>query len=214
MNAPLPPITHLLYLHGFRSSPQSTKAQMTRRWVDTHAPHLHWWCPGLPVSPQAASKLIAQQTANWPSSTMAVIGSSLGGFYATWLAQRRGCRAVVINPSVQPAHSLARYIGTHPMWHDPSQHLDFAPGHVDELRQLQCDLHYTPLTDPRLGWQPGALSHPERILAVLGTDDEVLSFADMQARYAGCPQRIVPGGDHALANFDELLPEVMAFLGL
>jgi predicted esterase YcpF (UPF0227 family) len=213
MNAPLPRITHLLYLHGFRSSPQSAKAQVTHRWVAQHAPHLTWCCPALPVSPRAACDRIAQETADWPTDTMAVIGSSLGGFYATWLAQRRGCRAVVINPSVQPARSLAGYIGTHPLWHDPSQQFFFAPHFVNELEQLQRDLGYSASTDPAQPVQPGALNHPERFLAVLGTDDEVLSFADMQARYADCAQRIVPGGDHALGQFEELIPEVMAFLG-
>ena len=137
---------------------------------------------------------------------MAVIGSSLGGFYASWLSRRRGCRAVVINPSVQPAHSLAGYVGTHPLWHDPSQHLYFAPEFVDELRTLQQDL---PPDQP-----PGPIGHPAQLLAVLGTHDEVLPFDEMRQRYAGCRLRVVPGGDHALSGFDTLLPEVMKFLGL
>ena len=206
MNHTLPPPTHLVYLHGFRSSPQSTKAELTRRWVAQHAPDVHWWCPALPPSPREACELIVQHTAEWPTSTMAVMGSSLGGFYASWLSRRRGCRAVVLNPSVQPARSLAGYIGTHPMWHDPSQHFYFAPAFVDELRILQQDL---PPEQP-----PGPIGHPEQLLAVLGTHDELLPFEEMRARYADCTLRVVHGGDHALSGFDAWLPEVMGFLGL
>jgi predicted esterase YcpF (UPF0227 family) len=205
MSHPLPRITHLLYLHGFRSSPQSTKAQLTQQWVRAHAPDLTWQCPSLPPSPQAAAAQILHLTAAWPTTTMAVIGSSLGGFYASWLSRQRGCRAVVINPSVQPARSLAGYIGTHPLWHDPAQQLHFLPEYVEELHTLQSQL---PLAEP-----PGPVGHPERLMAVLGTHDELLPFDEMQARYAACTLRIVPGGDHALSGFDALLPEVMAFLG-
>ncbi len=105
------PTTHLLYLHGFRSSPQSTKAQQMAHLVAITLPHLTWWCPQLPPSPQAAADLIAQGTADWPSHSMAVMGSSLGGFYATWLAAQRGCPAVLINPAIDPARDLTRYIG-------------------------------------------------------------------------------------------------------
>ena len=206
MNHSPPPTTHLLYLHGFRSSPQSTKAQLTQRWVEQHAPGVTWCSPALPPSPRQACELILSLTADWPTASMAVIGSSLGGFYASWLSRRRGCRAVVINPSVQPARSLAGYIGTHPMWHDPSQHVYFAPKFVDELRTLQLDL---PTDQP-----PGPIGHPELLLAVLGTHDELLPFMEMRERYAACALRVVPGGDHALSEFDTLLPEVMGFLGL
>ena len=206
MNHSLPPTTHLLSLHGFRSSPQSTKAQLTQRWVEQHAPGVTWCSPALPPSPRQACELILRLTADWPTASMAVIGSSLGGFYASWLSRRRGCRAIVINPSVQPARSLAGYVGNHPMWHDPSQHFFFAPEFVDELRTLQLDL---PTDQP-----PGPIGHPEHLLAVLGTHDELLPFVEMRERYAACTLRVVPGGDHALSEFHTLLPEVMGFLGL
>lgn len=200
------PTTHLLYLHGFRSSPQSTKAQLTRRWVEQHAPGVTWWSPALPPSPREACELILSGSLDWPTPTMAVMGSSLGGFYASWLSRRRGCRAVVINPSVQPARSLSGYIGTHPVWHDPSQHIHFTPEFVEELRMLQQELP--------ADQAPGPMGQPEKLLAVLGTHDEVLPFDEMRQRYAACQLRVVPGGDHALSDFETLLPEVMGFLGL
>lgn len=192
------PITHLLYLHGFRSSPQSAKAVLTALWLQSHAPHVYWWCPPLPASPQAACELIQTYTAHWPTHSMAIIGSSLGGFYASWLAQQRDCQAVLLNPAVSPARDLAQHIGAHPCWHDPTQQIYFEAAYVQELEQLACP----------------PFRHPHKVLAVLGTDDEVLSFDEMQTRYADCVLRIVQGGDHGLSHYAELLPEVMQFLGL
>ena len=192
------PTTHLLYLHGFRSSPQSTKAQQMARLVATTLPHLTWWCPQLPPSPQAAADLIAQGTAHWPSHSMAVMGSSLGGFYATWLAAQRGCPAVLINPAIDPARDLVRYIGEQTAWHDPNERFYFAPEFVDELRALYV----------------GSLPHPERVLAFIAKGDEVLDWREMTARYPGSHQVVLEGGDHALSDFEAHLPAIRRFLRL
>jgi predicted esterase YcpF (UPF0227 family) len=192
----MPALTHLLYLHGFRSSPQSMKARRMAALVAQRWPAVHWWCPQLPPSPQLAASLIQAGTAHWPADTMAVVGSSLGGFYATWLAQQRGCRAVLINPAVDPARDLARHIGEQSSWHDPAERFFFEPHFVDELRALEV----------------GPLSQPERLLAVIATGDEVLDWREMQARYAGAQQRIVPGSDHALSDLDDHLPAISGFL--
>jgi predicted esterase YcpF (UPF0227 family) len=194
----MPALTHLLYLHGFRSSPQSMKARQMAALVAERWPELHWWCPQLPPSPRQAALLIDEGTRDWPAATMAVIGSSLGGFYATWLAQRRGCRAVLINPAVDPARDLARHIGEQSSWHDPAERFFFEPHFVDELRALEA----------------GALIHPERLMAVIATGDEVLDWREMRSRYAGAQQRIVPGSDHALSDFDDHLPSILHHLGL
>ena len=104
-------VTHLLYLHGFRSSPHSFKARMLAAWLAAHRPDVTWWCPQLPASPREAIELAKRGTADWPRDGQAVLGSSLGGFYATVLAERWGCPAVVMNPAVDPARDLAAYIG-------------------------------------------------------------------------------------------------------
>ena len=98
--------THLLYLHGFRSSPQSAKAQKMAAVVRDQFPGVVWWCPQLPPSPQLAVQSICDGTADWPAS-MAVVGSSLGGFYATTIAEQKCCKAVLLNPAVEPARGRA-----------------------------------------------------------------------------------------------------------
>lgn len=195
---PRMPTTHLLYLHGFRSSPQSTKAQMMAARVQADHKNVRWWCPQLPPSPREAMALIQRGTADWPADQMAVVGSSLGGFYATALAQQRGCRAVVLNPAVDPARDLAAHIGEQTAWHDPAEHFFFRPEYIDELRALQT----------------GPLTHPERTFAVIAKGDELLDWREMTARYASARIRLVEGSDHALSDFDDHIDAVQEFLAL
>ena len=190
--------THLLYLHGFRSSPQSFKARRMQAWMQAHRPDVVWWCPQLPPSPREAMALVDAGIGAWPRNTMAVVGSSLGGFYASVVAERHGCPAVLLNPAVDPARDLAKYIGEQTTFHDPAERFFFRAGYVDELRALT----------------PAAITRPQRYFAVIAKGDEVLDWREMSARYAGCRIKLLDGGDHALSDFDAHLPDVLAFLGI
>ena len=194
---PSPP-THLLYLHGFRSSPQSFKALRLARWLAAHQPEVHWWCPQLPPSPRQAMAQVHAGIADWPSGRSAVLGSSLGGFYATAVAQATGWPAVLLNPAVDPARDLAAHIGEQTQFHAPEERFFFRPEYVDELRALHV----------------GPLHHPERLFAVIAQGDEVLDWHEMADRYAGAQLRVLPGGDHGLSDFDAHLPHVLNFLQL
>jgi len=189
----------LIYLHGFRSSPRSAKALRVAEWVGRHRLDLQFECPQLPPSPAAAMALIEQLTRGWPADSSAVIGSSLGGFYATALAEKLGCRAVLLNPAVDPARDLANYIGEQTCWQDPSEHFFFRPEFVDELRTLV---------------PPAALTRAQRYFAILAKGDEVLDWREMHARYAACRIHLLEGSDHGLADFDDYLDELTAFLAL
>jgi len=161
-------------------------------------PAVTWWCPQLPPSPRAAIEQIMNGIAGWPREQMAVIGSSLGGFYATRVAESTGCRAVLLNPAVHPARDLARHHGEQSAWHDPSERFLFEPAFVDELRALEA----------------GPLQHPERYFAVIAKGDEVLDWREMVARYDGAQLKLLEGSDHALSDFDRHIDDVFAFLGL
>jgi predicted esterase YcpF (UPF0227 family) len=189
---------HLLYLHGFRSSPRSVKALQLQAWLASHRPPLHWHCPQLPPSPREAMTLVRALTAGWPPEEFAVVGSSLGGFYATVLTETAGCRAVLLNPAVDPARDLAAHVGEQTAYHDPARRFDFRPEFVHELRALT----------------PAHISRPERYLAVIAKGDEVLDWREMAARYANCPTRLVEGSDHGLSDFDAHLPTIVHFLNL
>jgi hypothetical protein len=190
------PTTHLLYLHGFRSSPQSTKARMVRQRVAARHPGVTLWCPQLPPSPRDAMALVMQGVAHWPRATMAVAGSSLGGFYATWVAEQTGCRAVLLNPAVNPARDLARHIGEQVAWHDPDERFFFRPEFVDELRALDA----------------GPLRQPANYFAVIAQGDELLDWREMAQRYAGAHLKLIEGSNHALSDFAAHIDAVFDFL--
>jgi predicted esterase YcpF (UPF0227 family) len=198
MPAPAQAPTHLLYLHGFRSSPQSFKARLLQAWLQEHAPQVHWWCPQLPPSPRAAWHLMRDGTRGWPAASMAVLGSSLGGFYATVAAEALGCSAVVLNPAVDPARDLARHVGDQTAWPDPASHFRFEPQYVEELRALT----------------PARISDPSRYAAVIAKGDELLDWREMSRRYAGAHMLLLEGSDHALSDFTQHLPFVLDFLRL
>lgn len=188
----------LLYLHGFRSSPSSFKARMLQRWLETNRPDVQWCCPQLPPSPAAAWDLIREEASGTPLDALRVVGSSLGGFYATVLAEATGCRALLLNPAVDPARDLAAYIGDQTQFHRPEEHFLFRADYVDELRALT----------------PAAITRPERYAALIAKGDELLDWREMTGRYPGATIRLLEGSDHALSDFAEHLPWVLERLGL
>ena len=190
--------THILYLHGFRSSPQSAKARLMAQHMAKKHPGVHWWCPQLPPSPKEAMAMLLDGVKDWPRASMAVVGSSLGGFYATYVAEQMGCRAALLNPAVDPARDLAKYIGEQSSWHDAQERFFFRPEFIQELRDLTLT----------------GLSQTERTFALIAKGDEVLDWREMTARYAGAHIELLEGGDHAISDFESHLPSVLAFLGL
>jgi predicted esterase YcpF (UPF0227 family) len=142
--------------------------------------------------------MVAEHIDGWPAGRMAVVGSSLGGFYATWVAEQAGCRAVLLNPAVDPARDLAGTIGEQTAFHDPSEHFFFAPEFVEELRALQR----------------GPVAHPENYFAVIAKGDEVLDWREMVGRYPGIRVKLLEGSDHGLSDFDAHLEDVLGFLQL
>jgi hypothetical protein len=135
---------------------------------------------------------------DWPVRSMAVLGSSLGGFYATAVAEHMGCRAVVLNPAVDPARDLVRYVGDQTAYHDPAAHFEFKASYIDELRAL---------TPPRL-------TQPERYAAVIAKGDELLDWREMSQHYLGAHSLLLEGSDHALSDFEQHLDLVLEFLDL
>jgi len=187
----------ILYLHGFRSSPRSTKAQQIRECLARRAPHApRYECPQLPASPRAAAALLADVAGAVDPGSLALIGSSLGGYYATWLAERVGCRAVLLNPAVRPYDDLQAHLGRQQVFHGGGE-FEFRAAYLDELRALD-----TPV-----------ITRPERYFLVAATGDEVIDYRTMVTKYAGCAQCVIDGSDHALTDFENHIDRVLAFCG-
>lgn len=182
-----------LYLHGFRSAPASGKARLLARRMAERGLGDHFWCEQLPASPAAAIALI--ETALRSAATPPVLaGSSLGGYYATYLAERHNLRAVLINPAAYAWRTLAPWIGPQTNLYT-GEAFDFTPQHIEELQSL---------------WVP-TLSRPERFWLLVETGDAVLDYREAVERYAGAHQTIIPGGDHSLQHFPEYVDRLIDF---
>ena len=177
----------IIYLHGFNSSAQSHKAQVLGRYLEERGLGDKYACPDLPPHPADAIRVIEKQ----PDACF--VGSSLGGFYATYMAEKHHARAVLINPAIDPHVGLRAYLG-------PQKNLH--TGEPYELTEAYLQA-WQALYVPRIT--------PSRYLLFVETGDEVLDYRRAVARYAGAEQVVIPGGDHSLQSFPEHLPRILDF---
>lgn len=186
----------ILYLHGFRSSPQSFKARLLGERLNALGLGTKYRCPQLPASPQGAIALASEllRTAG-PQATL--VGSSLGGYYATYLAEQFGCHAVLLNPAVKPPRDLEKYVGVTTAYHS-DQPFEFKREYIDELRALEV-VHIT---------------RPERYFLIAATGDEVLNWREMVAHYPGARQLVIEGSDHGISEFRQYVDQVLSFCGV
>jgi predicted esterase YcpF (UPF0227 family) len=206
--------SHMVYLHGFRSSPNSFKAQFIAKWLKAHRPDIVWFCPQLPASPHAAADMLLNTVHSWPKHSTAIMGSSLGGFYATWLGALMQSRTVLLNPAVHPARDLVSYIGTQTAWHNPHELVSFEPHYIDELKTLYVGQAKKDLQDSADLQDATALDDPSHILNMVAKGDEVLSWQEMVARYPSATLHLIEGSDHGLSDFEQHFPVVTNYLGL
>jgi len=190
----------IVYLHGFRSSPASSKAQAMVRAVEAlpeaFRPQLA--VPDLGHAPALAIAKVEALVGSMHrrGATLTFIGSSLGGFYATHLAERHGARAVLINPAVQPHRDLAPYLGTQTNMYS-GEKFEVTAAHFDELRALAV----------------ARITRPDRYLLLVESGDEVLDWREAVTFYGGAWQSVSGGGDHAYAGFEAMIPAILRFAG-
>jgi uncharacterized protein len=193
----------IVYLHGFRSSPNSFKARIVAGRMGELGRTDEWCCPMLPVSPLDAVALVEAEVkarggaGAAGSREVTLIGSSLGGYYATHLAEKNGWRAVLLNPAVLPQRDLSPWLGKQPLWHGGGS-IVVTPHHLDELRSLGV----------------ASITRPERYYLISCTGDEVLDYREMLAHYSGVKTTLIEGGDHAMSDFAEHVDDVLAFCGV
>ena len=193
-------MTTIVYLHGFRSSPASVKATQFRAAVDAlpSARRPVLYVPNLQMRPAAAIASVAEWLRHdQDPDALAFVGSSLGGFYATHLAERYGARAVLVNPAVHPARDLAPYIGVQTNLHTGEAFEVFASD-FNDLRALEV----------------GRITRPERYWLLVETADEVLDFREAVAHYGGAHQYVRGGGDHTFTDFASQVPAILRFCGV
>ena len=186
----------IVYLHGFNSSPASHKAQVMKKTMTAAGLAQRFACPALPDTPAEAMRAIEATIAGRDSRELTFLGSSLGGFYATHLAERLGCRAALINPAITPHIGLEAYLGTQKNLHTGEPY-ELTPAHLEGWRRLLVE---------RID--------PERYLLLLETGDEVLDWREAARKYEGARMVIRQGGDHSLQSFPEHIARILAFAGI
>ncbi|QDF66054.1 esterase YqiA [Shewanella sp. SNU WT4] len=189
----------LLYIHGFNSSPQSDKARITLAYCQEHYPELLVHQPQLPSHPVAALAMLCDITeqALAKGEPLYYIGSSLGGFFATILAERYGGVAALVNPAIEPHQLMTSLLGwqTNP--------------YTGERYQVTLE-HQTQLAAMAVK----VIAHPDRFLVLLQTGDEVLDYREAVAYYHCCQLRVQQGGDHAFTGYQEQLDGIFQFFAL
>jgi uncharacterized protein len=189
----------LLYIHGFNSSPQSDKARVTAEYLRTHYPQLAFFQPQLPSSPIAAMALLEEicVEAIAQGESLAFIGSSLGGYYSSYLAERFGGLAVLVNPAIKPFELFEQFVG--PQYNPYTQeHYHLSMHDKADIAKYDTEVIY----------------HPERFLVLLQTGDEVLDYRQALHKYHHCELYCQPGGDHSFVGYQQHLTKICQFLKL
>ena len=183
----------LIYIHGFNSSPQSHKAGLLRAWLSHNRPDIRFIAPDLDQFPAQAAQLLAYLVQQYPDAGL--LGSSLGGFYATWLNQHYGNKAVLINPAVKAYNLLSELLGEQRNYHTGAGYT-LTVDHVQQLLALEVD----------------ALHTPERLWVLLQTADETLDYRLALSKYPHSPRLVEEGGNHAFDSFEPHIPAIVHFL--
>jgi hypothetical protein len=192
------PSTLVVYLHGFRSSPRSSKAVVTGEAIQglsTVEQPIVWYCPQLLVSPKASMAIVMKHIEESAHDRLVVMGSSLGGYYANYLAEKYGCKAVALNPAVRAPRELASHVGMLTSY-DNDEPYDFRPEYIDELKALQVE----------------EISNPSRYFLMAAKGDQLLDWHEMVDFYKGAKHLVLEGSDHGISEYPEHLPKVLKFI--
>lgn len=184
-----------LYIHGFLSSPQSFKACQVQQWLAANHPEIAYHCPQLTPYPEQTRQQLEHLIESLLPQPVYIIGSSLGGFWASWLVEKYNLRALLVNPSVRPWEFMPKSVGLElkSYYSDASYYL--TERHIDEIKQYEI-----------------APQRTANYWLLVQTGDEVLDYRQAVEKYAGCKQTLEQGGDHSFQQFERYLQAGLAFL--
>ena len=193
----------IIYLHGFRSSPASWKSRLLAEEMARRGLADQFICPALSPFPDVAMAAVSRLI-EASKTPVTLVGSSLGGHYASHLAEKHGLNAVLINPAALQGDFLpgavdgvdvSKFIGEHANFHS-GERFHFTAEHAAQLKAQ------------------AVRPTPSRYWLLLETGDEVLDYHSAQAFWFGCRQNIIEGGDHSFTRFPEFIPQILEFAGI
>jgi predicted esterase YcpF (UPF0227 family) len=187
----------IVYAHGFRSSSQSRKATQLGQYLRAQTTDVRYLAPDLSFRPTQAISQLQWHCLGIAPADLTLVGSSLGGFYALVLAEKLGCRGVLLNPSIRPFETLSKHLGEQTNLYT-GEKFTFDASHVAELAAL-----FVP-----------AITRAERYLLMVEMGDELLDHRRTIEYFAGTKQIVVEGGDHELKSFPRHIAEVVKFAGV
>ena len=188
----------LLYLHGFNSSPESHKAQLMNQYMSEHDCLQYLICPQLPTVPEEAKDFLEKVVeTELEQQQLSFVGSSLGGYYATYLAEKYGGNAVLINPSVKPYVTLEAYLGENKFYFDEG-YWEFNESHIEQLKTMDV----------------AELNDAERYMVLLQTGDETLDYREAELKYKNSQCIIEQGGDHSFTGLERFIPQILEFCNI
>lgn len=186
----------VIYIHGFNSSPDSWKARALGDYIAGHGLAIDYRVPDLPWEPKGAAELLKATVGPLLARRPMLVGSSLGGYYATWLAETHDLRAALVNPAVRPYELLLDHLGDNANLHT-GEHYELRPEHVEQLRALEVEV-----------------SRPGNILYMVQTGDETLDYHLAVSMYGACTGIIEAGGSHGFDHFERWIPAILNFFHL
>ena len=187
---------NLLYIHGFNSSPQSMKAELTRKYIAENHPEVNFYCPQVIPAPNSAIEQLENIIALEPIDSWYIVGSSLGGYFATYFAEKYQIKVVLINPAVKPFDLMADILPEQVNPYTKERYQVLAQ-HVDELKALEQEN-----------------ISKNNYLVMVQTGDEVLDYQQAVEKYRHCELVIEQGGDHSFINYENALPNIALFFNL
>lgn len=186
-----------LYIHGFLSSPQSYKAQQVERWLDEHHPHIQYHCPLLTPYPDECVGALCElvERALEAKDPIYLMGSSMGGFWASYLVERYNIPAVLINPAVDTTRLMPHYIGQ-----------TLKNYHTDDVYCLREDDLVT-----LSRYDTSIIQRHSNYWLLVQTADETLDYRLAVNKYQQCRQTIEQGGDHSFQGFERFHAAALDF---
>ncbi len=186
----------VMYIHGFLSGPLSHKAQITKAWLSEHYPEVTYVCPQLSSYPGEAQAQLMEVLAQYEGENIFAVGSSLGGYWATYLLEQETIqKAVLVNPAVSPQSRLPEYIGR-----TVRSYYSEASYQLSEKDMVDFERFDTKL-----------ITHPDRYWLMVQKEDETLDYRQAVDKYSACRQLVEEGGNHSFEDYDKWLPSIAEF---